>query len=60
LASFSGHEFSVKVAADTATVSHEEADTMLKELFCLSFVRRGQQESYRLPPVLQAFAEQVR
>ncbi|MCA9997479.1 MAG: hypothetical protein KDE56_17090 [Anaerolineales bacterium] len=60
LASFAGHEFSVRMAADTAAVSYEEADAVLRELFCLSFVRRGQHELYRLPPVLQAFAEQVR
>ncbi|MCA9995824.1 MAG: hypothetical protein KDE56_08775 [Anaerolineales bacterium] len=60
LASFSGREFSIKMAADVARVSVGKADALLKALFCLSFIRRGQDEQYRLPPVLQAFAEQVR
>lgn len=57
LGNISGLDFSVDEAANVTGVTPVIADNYLRDLFCLSLVRRGQRVNrYRLIPVLQDFA----
>jgi hypothetical protein len=56
LGTFDGMDFSVEAAAAVAGLPVAETDFHLRQLFCLSLVRRGRSEHYRLLPLLKSFA----
>lgn len=56
LGTFDGMDFSVEAAAAVAGLPVVETDFHLRELFCLSLVRRGRPGHYRLIPILKSFA----
>lgn len=59
LGALDGAEFSVETAAAAANVTTKEAEAILGTLFCLSLVRRGRAEPYRLTPLLRTLAQEV-
>lgn len=58
LAVFNGADFDAVSAAAAANIAVKNATQYLQEFLSLSLVRRGQQNHYRLIPVLQSFASE--
>lgn len=58
LGAFGGEDFSVEAAATVSGTPMAEAGATLSALFCLSLVRRGRPNRYRLIPLLRAFARE--
>jgi hypothetical protein len=58
LGNWDGLDFNGEEAAAMAGIAPAAADTYLQELFCLSWVRRGRIDRYRLIPVVRDFARE--